>query len=267
MDLQEALVAVGFTEYEARVYIALLHEYPDTGYQISKRAGVPRSMVYEALGRLHARGAVLETQEKRATLYRPLPPDVLLNHHEQRQRQLIDGLRQGLGQVYTERDEDRVWAANGQQAVLAYAVQMIDQVERELFMVLDDIGLAALHDAIVAACERGVEVGTLLTGSGELAHGQVAYHPPLESELHELTGTLMVVADGQETLIAKEGLDVVATITRNHNLVMIARQFVWMELFTQRIYAQLGPDLLVQLSPADRRIFESLANHRGGESR
>jgi Cd2+/Zn2+-exporting ATPase len=40
--------------------------------------------------------------------------------------------------------------------------------------------------------------------------------------------------------------------------VQIARQFVWMEFFTQRIYAQLGDDLLARLNPDDRRIFESL---------
>jgi Cd2+/Zn2+-exporting ATPase len=40
-------------------------------------------------------------------------------------------------------------------------------------------------------------------------------------------------------------------------MVLIARQFVWMELFTQRVYARLGPKLLAQLDPDDRRIFES----------
>jgi len=31
-----------------------------------------------------------------------------------------------------------------------------------------------------------------------------------------------------------------------------------MELFTQRVYARLGDDLLARLSPEDRAIFESL---------
>ena len=79
IDLLTRLVAAGFTEYEAKAYLALLREYPATGYQISKQSGVPRSMVYEALGRLHARGVVLETSDGRVTLYRPLPPDVLLD--------------------------------------------------------------------------------------------------------------------------------------------------------------------------------------------
>ena len=75
MVLLSNLVAAGFSEYEAKVYLALLSEHPATGYQISKSSGVPRSMVYEALGRLHNRGAVLKSEENRATLYRPLPPD------------------------------------------------------------------------------------------------------------------------------------------------------------------------------------------------
>jgi sugar-specific transcriptional regulator TrmB len=41
-----------FSEYEAKVYLTLLHENSATGYHLSKKWGVPRSMAYEALGRL-----------------------------------------------------------------------------------------------------------------------------------------------------------------------------------------------------------------------
>jgi Cd2+/Zn2+-exporting ATPase len=46
-------------------------------------------------------------------------------------------------------------------------------------------------------------------------------------------------------------------VTRNRNLVLITRQFVWMELFAQRIFAHMDGDLLARLDPADRRVFES----------
>ena len=89
MDALEDLMAIGFTEYEARVYVALLRENPATGYQLSKQSGVPRSMVYEALGRLHTRSAVLKTGDRRATLFRPVPPSVLLDRYESQQRGLV----------------------------------------------------------------------------------------------------------------------------------------------------------------------------------
>jgi sugar-specific transcriptional regulator TrmB len=263
VDLLTKLVAVGFTEYEAKVYIALLQEYPATGYQISKKSGVPRSMVYEALGRLHARGAVLETGEDRATVYRPLPPDVLLDHYEMEHRRLISELREGLPKLYAAQDEDHVWTISGRESALSYATQMIRQAEQEVYLVLSDADLEVLHDEIVGACERGLDVGTLLTGEADLSCGRVARHPPLESELQELTETLVLIVDQREALITTTGYETTATITRNRDLVLIARQFVWMELFTQRIYARLGSDLLARLEPADRQIFESLADHTG----
>ena len=108
------------------------------------------------------------------------------------------------------------------------------------------------------AYDREVSVCALLTGEAELDCGRTARHSPLESELQELTDTLMVVVDGREVLIARSDTETRATITRNPNLVLIARQFVWMELFAQRIYGRLGPELLTQLDPEDRQMFASL---------
>ena len=89
MDLLEQLTRIGFTEYEAKVYLALLRQNPATGYQISKDSGVPRSMVYETLSRLHGRGLVLETVEGRATLYRPLPPQTFLDQNQSEHERLV----------------------------------------------------------------------------------------------------------------------------------------------------------------------------------
>jgi HTH-type transcriptional regulator, sugar sensing transcriptional regulator len=124
--------------------------------------------------------------------------------------------------------------------------------------VLPDPELDVLRAELLHAQVRGVAVSALLTGQGELEISQVARHPPLESEIQHLTGMLMVISDNLEVLIAGTDRDVTGTITRNRNLVGVARQFIWMELFTQRVYARLGPDLLTRLELEDRLIFESL---------
>ena len=267
MDMLQKLAQIGFTEYEAKVYLALLALNPATGYQLSKESGVPRSMVYEALKRLHARGAALETVEGRATLYRPLPPHVLLDQHIAEYDRLVSELRGDLGELLESTVDDRVWTINGRSTTLAYARQLIQDAQKELFLVLTDEDLAELYEDISAACTHGVAVNTLLTGEGQLGCGRVAHHPPLESELQGLTTTLLVVADDRETLIASTRLrqETMATVTQNSDLVVIARQFVWMELFAQRIYARLGSDLLERLEPEDRQIFESLTSLEGGD--
>ncbi len=264
MDLKLGLTEIGFTEYEAKVYLALLGDHPATGYQISKDSGVPRSMVYETLSRLLVRGAVLESIEGRATLYRPVSPQLLLNRHEEKQMQLIDSLREELQDLYTDTTEESVWSIRSTSAVFTYAKQMISEAQNEVYFVLNDEGLQALQEVIAAANDRGVAICTLLTGHDDLPHGYVAHHPPLESELQELTGTLMIVVDQVEALIAAVGQETYATITKSPNLVLIARQFVWMELFAQRVYRQLGSDMLERLEPEDRQIFESLLVPEGG---
>jgi Cd2+/Zn2+-exporting ATPase len=257
MDPFSNLVAIGFTEYEARVYLALLSENPATGYQISKHTGVPRSMVYEALGRLHARGAVLKTGDQRATLIRPVPPDILLERYESEHRSLLKNLQEGLSGLYNAPQEEHLWSISGSLVVLAYAKQMIEGAKDEILLVLNDTHIDTFSDEIQAACEASVTVNAVLTGEKVLSCGQSVRHPPLESELQQLTDMLVVIVDDHECLVANTKGDTVATITTNRNIVFIAKQFIWMEIFTQRIYTQLGQNLIEKLDPADRRIFES----------
>jgi Cd2+/Zn2+-exporting ATPase len=257
VELLSSLVSLGLTEYEAKIYLALLKEYPANGYQLSKRTGVPRSMVYEALGRLHTRGAVLKSGDKRSTLYRPVPPDELLDRYDREHKQLIENLSERLLAIYEVEYEDSLWTVNERGAVFAYASQMIAKGKEEVYLVLDDLSLEELRDFILAASNRELQVGALLTGNGELECSQVSYHPPVESEMQGLEGMLIVVVDSQECLIANMMGDVEATITRNKNLVLIARQFIWMELFTQRINERLGSVMLDLLDETDRHILRS----------
>jgi Cd2+/Zn2+-exporting ATPase len=255
MDLIDQLIALGFTEYESKVYLALLREHPATGYQLSKVAGIPRSMVYEALGRLEARGAVLKTFEDKATLYRPVSPDTLLDRYAQESRTRIAELRAGLGPLYQKQDEGRLWNFSGRKEALQYAAEMIAGAAQELMLVLSDADVEELRDLLAGAAERGVVLGVILTGRAQFAVGQVVRHPKRETELHRMQETLIVVADEQEFLIASGHATTLATVTTNANMVLIARQFIWMELFAQRIFARMGDDLMARLDPEDRQVL------------
>lgn len=255
MNLLEKLAELGLTEYEAKVYLALLNENPATGYQISKTSGVPRSMVYEALGRLEARGAALKSEDEKATLYRPVPPGTLLDRYERDARERAAMLRTELLPLYNREDSGRLWNFSGRREALAYAADMIDGAERELMLVLTDPDVVALRERLITAHERGVALGIMSTGEVELNLGQVVHHPKRETELHRMEETLIVVRDEREFLIASGHLVTTATVTTNLNMVLIARQFIWMELFAQRIFASLGSDLLERLSPEDRQVL------------
>jgi len=264
-DLIDELTQIGFTEYDARVYLALLREHPATGYQISKESGVPRSMAYESLARLDGRGAVLKSASGKITHYRPLPPDVLLARLQDEHNTRVRNLSDGLGQLYVAQPEEALWSIHGRESVLPYAAEMIRSSDSELMLVLPDRDIPDLLQHLRRAFERGVKISTLLTGSAELGFGEVAYHPPRESELQKLTQSLVVIVDEREALIADGAESLIATATTNANLVLFARQFIWMELFAQRIYARIGPDLLPLLDPTDRQVLEGFSKIEGAE--
>jgi sugar-specific transcriptional regulator TrmB len=261
MEISSDLVALGFTEYEAKIYLALLKESPANGYQLSKRTGVPRSMVYEALGRLHTRGAVLSSGDERTTIYRPLPPEQLLDKYSRQYQNLINNLHEELKGLYTAHEEDVLWSISGEEAIYSYASQMIQRGQTEIYLVMGDDALERLRETLHPVCRADLSVGALLTGSGDLDCEQVSHHPPAESEIQGLENMLVVVVDGQECLIADLGQDMSATVTTNKNLVLISRQFIWMELFAQRVYERLDPSLLDLLDQADQQLLLSFSNN------
>ena len=264
-DLVLELTHMGFTEYDARVYLALLGNNPATGYQVSKESGVPRSLAYESLARLAGRGAVLKSASGRAITYRPLPPEVLLERIQDEHATRLHKLDDGLSQLYAEQSEDTLWSIDGRDSILHYTLGMIRVAESELMLVLPDRDLRALQETLSDADERGVQVNALMTGRAELNFGNVVHHPPRESEVQKLTESLVIVVDEREVLIASEIEPMSATVTTNDNLVLIARQFIWMEMFAQRIYARIGPELLQRLEPADRHVLEIYARAEGEE--
>jgi hypothetical protein len=59
-------------------------------------------------------------------------------------------------------------------------------------------------------------------------------------------------------LIADLRGEISATLTANSHMVLIARQFVWMELLTQRLNASGAPDPLAPLPAEERRFLEAI---------
>ncbi|HKY84369.1 MAG TPA: helix-turn-helix domain-containing protein [Anaerolineales bacterium] len=259
-DTIDTLHDLGFTEYEARVYLALLASQPATGYQVSVRAGIPRSMVYEALGRLEARGAVLRSSNRRSTLYSPVPPAALLDHVEADFRQRVSWLRTDLARHLHRGQDDRFWTGRGPELIRGLAAQLLDAASSELLVIMADPEVERYRVALDAACSRGLRVGAVLTGELEAPCGLYARHPRRESEIQQLDQLLLIVADSEQTLIADLRGEGSATLTTNSHMVHIARQFVWMELLTQRLNASGAPDPMAALPVREREFLESVAS-------
>ena len=250
---------LGFSEYEAKAYLGLLAKSPVTGYELAKLCGVPRSMIYEVLGKLTTRGAVLSSQVDDTTRYAPVPPHELLDRLRHEHEDLLDVLSTELSRRAPASEPDYVWNIEGAAHILAKSREMIDGAQRELLLALTDESLAHLREPLRRAYDRGLRLRVLFFGQGELGFGQVERHPFAEAILSEIgAGGLMVVADGREALIGNEAGK--AAWTGNRHLVFVVSRYITQEMYEQRLLDRLGVSTMLEIfDPDDRAILERLS--------
>jgi sugar-specific transcriptional regulator TrmB len=205
-ELVQRLQALGFSQYEARAYCALLQKSPANGHEVAKTAGIPTSKIYETLERLHQKGAVL-VQRSEPTLWAPVPHRDLVAGLRQRMDATFSAVEQGLAQLGHEQDTKLTWTLSGHGHVVDSMRAVIDRAREGLTAVIPAAELAALAGPLRAAAERGVSVD-LVTDDGaaaDLPDGdrlRVHRRPDPGPDGDRLA---VVVGDGVETVLADLG--------------------------------------------------------------
>lgn len=74
---------LGFNEYEAKSYVALVKLGPATAYQVSKASGIPRARIYDVLNTLVEKGIVLKEEINDAARYSPSLLKFFFKKHNQ----------------------------------------------------------------------------------------------------------------------------------------------------------------------------------------
>ncbi len=249
----EILSHLGFTEYESKTYLTLLRNSPATGYQISKEAGIPRSMVYEALGRLSNKGAVMSLPLGDTTRYAPVPVNILLDNLRHKYEDALDAAHERLSQEEQRTPLEQVWNLDGRDAILTRAREMVRTATKDILISVSDSTLLDLISILREASDRGVKVRMLLSGDAEVGFGEVIRHPRAESVLQKTGQSLVLVSDGSQCLIGGTGASETCIWTGNRHVVFIARQFIWQEVFTQKVLERLGQEILSVLSEDERK--------------
>lgn len=202
MSLVERWMDVGFTEYEAKAYVALLRLGSATGYQVAKASGVPRSMVYEILNKLIARGAVATQSSAEAVRYAPVPPEHLLGRMRRELEDNLAALTHDLkGLTSGSAAPGGAWNLAGRKNILACARQMIEQAQSEVALVVgDDDELDELLPQLQAAHARGVALVVISPVAYDAGDAPVVVYPRGKSLRQAAGHGLALIVDGKASL-------------------------------------------------------------------
>jgi len=246
---QELLRDVGMSGYEAKAYLALLAAgEPLNGYEVAKASGVPRSTVYETLGKLVARGAAFETRHPaNGTAYLALPAETLVGRLRRDTAATIDGLAEVLPQIRGRSDTHVVQHLHGRGPLLERAVDVVEAADRALFVSLWPEELEVLRPSLAAATARRVDVTVLAFGEvavGDPAIGEVIPHRYSSPEvvLDRLgTRIFTLVADHTAALVGGvDGEDVWGVWSDDPAVAMVAAEYVRHDIAIQIIGERLA---------------------------
>jgi sugar-specific transcriptional regulator TrmB len=246
----DALEQLGFSTYEARVYLGLLRQSPATGYQLSKLSGVPRSRIYETLERLTAKGYAVALHTEPAE-YSPLAVHELLGHLQAQFDGALSTLKTELRQFPPQVTES-IWNLRGRDDILRRVRTMLSQAQESIYLVGWSESLQALQPELEAAARRGIRVVIISCGGSTLSVGK-HYHHAFEAELVQRCDTsLNVVVDGMEVLVGQTEPAETCQAAWSHSaaLILITEEYIRHEVYLHKIIERFGTAMADELKAA-----------------
>jgi sugar-specific transcriptional regulator TrmB len=245
------LQKLGFSSYECKAYVGLLKVHPVTGYEISKRSGVPRSMIYEVLGKLMDKGAV-HLVPSEPVKYSPVPANELIARLRKQFDQSFSYLEKKLTALQREREMDVIWHIRSDDLVLQEMEEMIARAEKELWLSAWEPQIPMIQESVERNLREGVHVFSVLFGAPEAKIGTTFHHDYMTPEVvkDRTGGHLTIVArDEEEVLIANFSDESTSWAVKTHDpvLVLVATEYIRHDIMIEEITAQYGPEKLDDL--------------------
>jgi predicted transcriptional regulator len=258
-DAVDLLRQLGFGEYEAKAYIALLQQNPLNGYELAKTSGIPRANIYRVLQRLEERSAIIPIETEGSLRYSPVPPEQLIPQMGAHFQTVLES---------TQRELTSLSQPNPQRLnrnVLGYA-SLLDQARGLINEAQDDLFIAVWHPeaqalgAEVANVKPQIRLMTLCMQAcpaecGACAGSIYRYHVVPA----QLTRWLIVVRDNRDMLMGEIGPDqTVALRTAQQSLIQMTVQFFQSHIAWASVLEHSGESLNEALSPESLRTLREL---------
>lgn len=253
--ISEHLQELGFTDYEARVYVALLQQAPATAYEISKVNGLARPNVYSALENLDRKRAVQRVGDEPAR-YVAVEPKVLLERIARSVVDRCDDLREQFETIKPIDRTDYVFTMSGAPEVSTKIREMIGRARRHIWVKAHEAELDPYADALAEAARRGISLLLVGFGSRErLERFRITERTTIYA--HEGQGIVVglgrhlitLTVDFNEALIVNMK-DLSGAHTRSPPVVNMADSLIRHEVYLAEICERLGPALERDFGPA-----------------
>lgn len=257
------LAEIGFSEYEAKSYLALVQKNPSTAYEIGKESGVPSSKIYEVLNKLKEKGMILSLDEEdgKPKRYIPQHPGEFLEQYQRGIQKTVQSLRGTLTGLNGKKEVSYIWNILDHDHLLEKGRRMIDSSQKVILLSLWYEELALLEESLRAAEKRGVQIALVHFGIPKIEVGQVYYHPIEDTLYAEKQGRgLVIVVDSQEVLMGNVGQEgkTEGAWSKNKGFTTVAEDYVKHDIYIAKIISRFEKELLRKFGPKYEKLRDVL---------
>ncbi|WP_141431047.1 TrmB family transcriptional regulator [Bacillus sp. 03113] len=243
---------LGFNQYEAKAYVALVYLGTSSAYQVSKQSGIPRARIYEVLQGLEEKGVVLKEEVNEAVLYSPLPVDVFLESIKRNWNETYTFVKKELTQLEKKepKADPRVTTIKGEDNLLSFCRILIRRAQHRIILSMWDSMYERLKEDLEEKQKTCTIKGIVFQVEDPLpeliVHRQTKYVESVGEEKW-----FIISIDGKELIyghpLEQKGN---AFYTDDAVHVSLLEDFIWHDVLINRLIKK-GKDLLQdgQLEP------------------
>ena len=241
----DRLKELGFSEYEAKAYIAMLSNPASTCYELAKTSGIPASKVYMTLQKLLAKN-VISLIAGDPQKYIAHDPKELITRYKNNYHSLFENLASDFANLkIDDRSSQIIWNLNSREEIFHFFREQLEKCSEELLISVWEKDLLEIEEDLKNSGRCGQKAHIVVFGEKDLDFGTVYHHGRENLILRERGQRRMnVVFDNKQVLIGHftpEG-NATAVFTSNPALVLLARDYIIHDIYTIKIAQKFGQE-------------------------
>lgn len=242
LKIVNSLKIHGFTEYEAKVYIALLEGHPANGNMIALSSGVPSPKVYETLRRMQDKGYVHPVSggdKSNSKRYSPIPYQDLLKAFEEEFQNNFSLLEKELEIVATSGNHEwmELFHIDGYGPSIQAIKEEIDAAQEQILLSGWSKDVLQIYENLISANESGVDVATIIFDEfPKSIPWKNTKHTEFDSSNKKHEGELNIVIDSKRTIILESLADSEYAVVSSHqSLVKSTINYIRHDIYLNQV--------------------------------
>jgi HTH-type transcriptional regulator, sugar sensing transcriptional regulator len=258
VNIVSELLSLGFSEYEARSYLALLSSGQAlSAYEIAKSAGLPTSKIYGVLAHLEKRELVSIVDGNGKKKYAAMDPGEFFTQFRQDINDTITRVSHGLKQPKGSVSATAIWNFRDYESFRVRSMRIVNSSTRYLLVSAWEQELTFLEGALKAAEKRGVHIAIIHFGEPRFQIGAMYPHP-LKDTLYEERGGrgFVMVSDSQEavlgTIYGESAIE--GAFSMNRGFILLAEDYIKHDIYVMKIVYRMERQLIKRFGPRYQKL-------------